>query len=163
MNKFKMVAVTGMVLLASLACSLINLGRNNDGTFTLETTLPLQVIQTTLETAANFTDIEDLQLELRDGYIDVSAASVEYQGVIVRNVSFHLELYAVNGQLAAEITNARVNGEVFDDGLFEQVNAMIAQQLTDVSGQSDRAELVDVSISPDGVKMTWQVDPSLGE
>ena len=40
---------------------------------------------------------------------------------------------------------------------------MIAQQLTDVSGQSDRAELVDVSISPDGVMMTWQVDPSLGE
>ena len=163
MKRMKLLLVVGILGLAMMACSLFNIARNDDGTLTIETTLPLQVIQTVLETSVNFTEIADLQLEPRDGYIFVSAASVQYQGFTARNVSFHLELGVQNGQLSALITNVSVSDNLFDESLFESVNQMIADRISEAAQENERAELVSVSVTQqDGVKMVWMVDASLG-
>jgi len=161
MKKIKTFLLIAIMAAAVMACSLFNIARNNDGTFTIETTLPFHMIQTTLENAANFTNIVDMQLEPRDGYIFVSAASVEYQGITARNVSFHLELSVQNGKLAAKITNVAVSDNLFDESVFENFNQMIADQLAQASQDNQRAELLSVAVAQDGVKMVWKIDPSL--
>ena len=163
MKRLRLLLVVLVLSLAGMACGLFSFSREGDGTFLVETTLPLQVIQGVLENAVDMTQVVDLQLELQEGFIFVSAASVEIQGITARDVSFHLELFAVNGKLSARITNVKVSDNLFDEALFEQFNQMIADRLSAASQENERAELVDVSISPDGVKMTWRIDPNLGE
>ena len=129
MKRFKLLLVVGIMTLAAMACGLFNINRNADGTINVETTLPLQLVQTILENSANFTEIVDLQLEPRDGYIYVSAASVQYQGITARNVSFHLELGVQNGDLSARITNVSVSDNLFDESLFVSANQMLRQKM----------------------------------
>ena len=161
MKRFKLLLVVGIMTLAAMACGLFNINRNADGTINVETTLPLQLVQTILENSANFTEIVDLQLEPRDGYIYVSAASVQYQGITARNVSFHLELGVQNGDLSARITNVSVSDNLFDESLFVSANQMLAAQLAQASQDNDQAELLSVDISQEGVKMVWRIDPNL--
>ena len=162
MKRFKLLLVVGTMTLAAMACGLFNINRNADGSYNVETTLPLQLVQTVLENSANFTDIVDLQLEPRDGYIYVSAASVQYQGITARNVSFHLELGVQNGDLSARITNVSVSDNLFDESLFESVNQMIAERISEAAQNNDQAELLSVGVSQEGVKLVYRIDPNGG-
>lgn len=161
MNRFKLLLVVAVLTAAMLACSLFNIDRNSDGTFTMETTLPLQMIQSMLENSAEFTEIVNLQLDPRDGYIFISAASVQYQGITVRNVSFHLELGVQNGDLTARITNVSVSDNLFDESFFESVNQIIADRISEAAQDNDQAELLSADVTQEGVKMVWKIDPSL--
>ena len=160
MNRFKLLLVVSVLTVVLMACSLFNIARNSDGTFTMETTLPLQVIQTMLENSAEFTEIVDLQLDPRDGYIFVSAASVRYQGITVQDVSFHLELGVQNGDLTAKITNVSLSNNLFDESFFESVNQMIAARISEAAQDNDQAELLSVDVTQEGIKMVWKIDPS---
>jgi len=160
MNRLKLLLIVSMLTVAMLACSLFNIARNSDGSFTMETTLPLQVIRNMLENSAEFTEIVDLQLDPRNGYIFVSAASVRYQGITVQDVSFHLELGVQNGDLTARITNVSLSNNLFDESFFESVNQMIAERISEAAQDNDQAELLSVDITQEGVKMVWKIDPS---
>ena len=161
MKRFKLLLLVGVITAATLACSLVNIARSEGGALTVETNLPLQLIQNMLENSAEFTEIVDLQLDPRDGYIFVSAASIQYQGFTARNVSFHLELGVQNGDLTAQITNVSVSNNLFDEALFESVNQMIAERISDAAQNNDQAELLSVNVTQDGVRMVWQVDTGL--
>ncbi len=108
MNRIIRLLVMGFLALMLLSCGLFNFSRNLDGTFRVETNLSLNVIQTMIENTAQFSDVVDMKLELRDGYIFVSAAQLDFQGVEARDVSFNLELGANNGQLTAAFTNVTI-------------------------------------------------------
>jgi hypothetical protein len=160
MKRFKLLLLVGVLAAATLACSLFNIVGSERGTLTVETILPLQVIQTTIENSADFSNIVDMQLEPRDGYIFVSAGSVEFQGFTARNVSLHLELGVRDGQLDARITNVNVSNNLFDETLFESANRLLAERLSEAAQQNERAELLSVDVTQDGVKMVWQIDTS---
>ena len=108
MNRIARLLMMGFLAFTMLSCGLFNFSRNQDGTYRVETNLPLQVVQTVIENVAQFSDVVDMKLELRDGYIFVSAAQLMFQGIEARDVSFHLELGSNNGQLVAAFTNVVV-------------------------------------------------------
>jgi len=162
MKKIRLILVSVVLAVAMISCGIFNFERTEDGLLRVETTLPLQVITSTLESAVDLSNFVNLQLELRDGYIYVQADSVEFQGITAKDVSFHIELMAVNGQLSARITNLDISGSLIDERVFESYNEMLAEQLAQASQQNDQAFLESVSISPDGVKLVWLINAGAG-
>ena len=162
MNRIVRLLVMGFLALMLLSCGLFNFSRNQDGTFRVETNLSLKMIQSIIENTAQFSDVVDMKLELRDGYIFVSAAQLNFQGVEARDVSFHLELGTANGQLTAAFTNVQVGNNAFDNQSIASYNQALAEGLAQGSQQTEPARLESISVSPEGVKMVWQIDPSSG-
>jgi hypothetical protein len=162
MARITRLLVLGTLAVVMLSCGLFNFSRNDDGTYRVETNLSLQIIQATIENAADFTNIVDMELELREGYIFVSAAQLEFQGITAKDVFFHLALGSMDGQLTAAITNLHVSDNSFDDAAIEPYNQMLAERLAQATQQSEQAKLESISVSPDGVKMIWLIDPSTG-
>lgn len=162
MKKLTMLLMLGTLVLLMLSCSFFSLQRTEDGALRAETTLSLQMLSSIIENAVDFLTFANLQYELREGYIFVHADSVEYQGITASNVSFHLELMAVNGKLAARVTNLDVSGSLIDESSFESYNQMLVDQLAQASQQNDQAFLESVSVSPEGIKMAWLLNPNPG-
>jgi hypothetical protein len=161
MNKGKFLLVLVVLTFGALACGTLNFNQLAEGQLRVETSLPLNLIQTALETAANFDQLTGLTLESRNGYIYVHADEIELEGVTGQDVSFHLELTAENGDLNAEITNVQASNESFDDSYFESFNEELAQILTDENGLEDITNFESVSITPDGISVVVIVDTNL--
>ena len=158
----KLILILGIAA-TILACSTLGFSRDEGGKLLVETNLPLTLVESTIENAAEISQIEELQMELHEGYIYVSAVSINFEGFTFQDVSFHLELSAVNQQLVVEITNVKVAGSNLDESIFTSVNQKIAERLAKSQEQMERAELVDVTVSPDGIKLVWRVDSSTGK
>jgi hypothetical protein len=161
MNKGKFLLVLVVLTFGALACGTLNFNQLAEGQLRVETSLPLNLIQTALETAANFDQLIGLTLESRNGYIYVHADEIELEGVTGQDVSFHLELTAENGDLNAEITTVQASNESFDDSYFESFNEELAQILTDENGLEDITNFESVSITPDGISVVVIVDTNL--
>jgi uncharacterized membrane protein len=155
MKKIRLVFMIGVLGLFILSCSLFSMQRTADGALRVETNLPLQVITNILSSASEMTNVVNMQVELRDGYIYVHADSVQFQNQIATNVSFHIELTEINGLLAAQITNLDMSGNMIDESAIESYNQMLTEELTKAGQQVDQAKLENVSVSPDGIKMVW--------
>lgn len=148
-----------------ISCSTFSLSRDESGKLLVETTLPLSLIEGIIENAADLSQVTELELELRQDYVFVQAASVEYKGITLKDISFHLELYVENGKLSAQMTNLSVMDGSFNDDWLGPVNQIIAEKLAEAQGKMemmDRAELVDVRVSPDGMTLVWRLKQSEG-
>ncbi len=156
-HKIVLILLLGTVL---IACSTFGVSREEGGALLLETNIPLSAIESAIENAVDLTQVVGLQLDLRDGYIFVSASSIEVQGITVQDVSFHLELSAVNGRLAAEVTHVDVSGNLIDENAFEIFNQMIAERIAQSQEQMEYAELVDASVTMKGVSLVWRLNNS---
>lgn len=161
-NKRKLIVLTIVLAMVMISCSFLNFERGEDGNLRVETTISLDLVQTALETAANFEQVVGLQLEPRDGYIYVHADTVQVQGVTGKDVSFHLVLGVENGILTAQVTDLQVNDNVFDTSQFDEYNQMIADSLSQFSEMTDRATLESVSVTTEGIKMVWILNPGTG-
>lgn len=143
-----------------LACSTFGLSRDEGGKLMLETNLPLSLVETTIENAVDASQVADLDVELRDGYVFVHAGAVNFGGLSFSNVSFHLELFVIEGRLSAEMTNVTVSGTAIDEVIYAPVNQMIEDKLTESQGQMEmmsRAELVDARVNVEGITLVWRV------
>lgn len=161
-NKQKLLVFVAVFAIVMVSCSFMNFDRGEDGNLRVETNLSLDLIQSAIELSAEFDQMVGLALEPRDGYIYVHADTVEIQGVTAQDVSFHLELGAVDGQLTANITNVQINNSAFDTSKFEGYNQIVADSLGQISDMTDRATLESVDVTPDGVKMVWILNTSSG-
>ncbi len=161
MKRTILIIFSVLLLTTALVGCAFNVNRNDDGTLRVETNLPIELVRTVIENAANFSNVVNLQLEAKEGYILVTADEIEVQGITARDVSLHLELGASSGQMTAEITNVQVADNTFDDETFEPYNQMIAARLQEASQQYERASVDSVTVSPEGILVVWRVDASL--
>ena len=69
-NRLRLI-VFGLVMLLAINACLFNVGRNDDGTLRVETNLSAEMIRNTLLTTANLPGDTTVQVELKDGYIQV--------------------------------------------------------------------------------------------
>lgn len=173
MKTRKLLLVPVVLALAVMACSTsnfnplgntgINIDSVGDGKIRMETNLSLDLIQTALETAASVDDqMIGLTLESHDGFIYVHADELEMDGVTGTDVSYHLELSSVNGDLAAEISNVQSGNGALDITHFESYNEQIAQILTDDNGLEDITNFESVSITPEGVSVVVIIEAYSG-
>ena len=136
MTKIRNILFLLTATVVMLSCGLLNLGRNDDGSYRVETNLPLSVVESVINNSSEFTSILNLEMELREGYIYLHADSVSFEGNEISDVTMHLKLSAVNGKLSARITNVEVSGLPIDENMFEQANEMLAQKLEEASNDN---------------------------
>ncbi|MBN2044581.1 MAG: hypothetical protein JW757_06135 [Anaerolineales bacterium] len=156
-SKIIVILIVGMTI---LACSSFGFSRDETGALLFETRLPLTMLQSTIESSVDLSQLEDPLIELHEGYIYFRAASINFEGIVFEDLSFHIELSVLEGQLSARMTNVTVSGSEIDDKVFEPVNQMITERLAQSVEQVEQAELVDVRVSPEEITLVWRLNRS---
>jgi hypothetical protein len=143
MNKVLRTSSILLVMLAILtsACK-ANISRNEDGTFTVETTITQQELQEVISSSIADPLITNVTVALQQGYVSVSADHQRLNDASKTDtLSFRLDLSVNNGQLAASITDAQIDG--------------IANRLSNFGERRENATMQSVIITPEIITMTW--------
>lgn len=151
-----------MVLLATAslaisACS-IAVDRNPDGSLRLEVNLPESTIQEEITAALNDPLITDLQVDLRQGYIFVTADRKRVLGDETDLLSFRLDLGTHDGHLTAVISDAKINDEPVNDAYVEVWNQRLAQRLEEAAKRNPDSSLQSVSVGDDALNFIWRIE-----
>lgn len=149
----------GLIVLALTmsACS-IGVDRNPDGSLRLEVNLPEATIQDEIEAGLNDPLIQDLQADLREGYILVTADRKRVLGDQVDRMTFRLDLGAQDGQLTAAISQAEINGEAVDPAFVSVWNQRLANRLEKAGRRNPDATLQSVTISGEALTFVWRIE-----
>lgn len=155
-NKIKFISLFLLVGLVS-ACS-ANITRNEDGSLTVETTMTAESLQTEIQAAIADPLIESMTVQLKQGYIDVSAERKRLNSDQTDTLTFRLDLGVNNGHLTATISNALLDGQAVEANRVELWNERIANRLTNFSQRRSNSSLQLVNVTSEAVTMTWHVE-----
>ena len=157
MNKvFRTTAILVVMLtLFTSACNR-NISRNDDGSFTVETTISQQELQEVISNSIADPLVTNVTVSLQQGYVSVSADHQRLNDAAKTDtLSFRLDLSVSNGQLTASITNAQIDGIAIEQNRVDNWNQTIANRLSNFGKRSEKATLQSVSITPENAIMTW--------
>ena len=160
MNKRNMYGLMVLLALAAFlvsACS-INIDRNPDGSLRVEVNLPESTIQEEIAAALDDPLINEVKVDLHEGYISVEAERRRVFGDEVDMLSFRLDLGVADGHLTAAISNAKVNDQPFDQAVVAVWNERIAKKLEDAGKRNPDATLQSLSIDETALHFTWRVE-----
>jgi len=160
MNKKQWVAMVMLLANASLAlgaCS-IAVDRNPDGSLRLEVNLPESAIQEEIAAALDDPLITDLQADLRQGYIYVTAERKRVMGDETDMLTFRLDLGTKEGHLTAVISDAKINQEPVNEAYVDIWNERLAKRLENAGKQNPNSSLQSVSVSDDSLDFIWRVE-----
>jgi len=157
MNKvFRTTAIlVAMLTLFTSACNR-NISRNDDGSFTVETTISQQELQEVISNSIADPLVTNVTVSLQQGYVSVSADHQRLNDAAKTDtLSFRLDLSVSNGQLIASITDAQIDGIAIEQNRVDNWNQTIANRLSNFGKRSEKATLQSVSITPENAIMTW--------
>jgi hypothetical protein len=160
MNKKQWMAMVVLLASASLAlgaCS-IAVDRNPDGSLRLEVNLPETTIQEEIAAALDDPLITDLQADLRQGYIYVTAERKRVVGDETDMLTFRLDLGTKEGHLTAVISDAKINDEPVDEAYVGIWNERLAKRLENAGKRNPDSSLQSVSVSDDSLDFIWRVE-----
>jgi hypothetical protein len=133
--------------------------RNEDGSWTVETSISQEDLQQAINAAIADPLIKDLTVSLQDGYALVSAERQRLNDASRTDaLTFRLDLGVSNGQLIASVSNATLDGVPIESERVNHWNETIASRLQKIGQKRPNTSLQSVSITPQGVNMTWLVD-----
>jgi hypothetical protein len=157
MNKISKMVLLFLIALLVTACKK-DIVRNNDGSFTVETTITQQELQEAITAAIADPLVKNVTVSLQSGYV---LASGEHQRLNdaskTDTLGFRLDLGVSNGQLTAAISNAQIDGIAIEQNRVDNWNQTLANRLSNIGKTQGNATLQSVSITPDIVTMTWNV------
>jgi hypothetical protein len=139
------------------ACS-INVDRNPDGSLRLDVNLPESTIQEEIAAALDDPLINEVRVDLKQGYISVEAERRRVFGDEIDLLSFRLDLGIADGHLTAAISEAKVNDQPFDQAVVAVWNERIAKKLEDAGKRNPDATLQSLSIDDTALHFTWRVE-----
>ncbi len=157
MNKvFRTTAILLVILAALTSACKANVSRNEDGTFTVETTITQQELQEVISSSIADPLVSNVSASLQQGYVSVSADHQRLNDSSKTDtLSFRLDMSVSNGQLIASITNAQIDGIAIEQDRVDNWNQTIANRLSDFGKRSEKTTLQSISITPEIVTMTW--------
>ena len=138
MNKKQWMAMVMLLATASLALGACNIAvdRNPDGSLRLEVNLPESAIQEEIAAALDDPLITDLQADLRQGYIYVTAERKRVVGDETDMLTFRLDLGTKEGHLTAVISDAKINQEAVNEAYVDIWNERLAKRLENAGKQT---------------------------
>ena len=145
------------VALLVTACTK-NIVRNDDGSFTVETTISQQELQEVITSSIADPLVKNVTVSLQSGYVLVSGERQRLNDASkTDSLTFRLDLSVSNGQLNAAISNAQIDGVSIEQNRVDNWNQTIANRLSNFGKKSEKATLQAISITPELVTMTWKV------
>jgi hypothetical protein len=107
-------------------------------------------------------ELDNLEVDLQDGYILVRAEKEHPDGSGTDSVSFRLDLGVSDSHLSATISQAQHNGAPMDQERVERWNERIAERLERIAQRRPNTTLQSVKVSTDKIVMNWQVTVNRG-
>jgi len=128
------------------------------GCLVIEVDLPESTIQEEIAAALNDPLITDLQVDLRQGYIFVTADRKRVLGDETDMLSFRLDLGTHDGHLTAVISDAKINDEPVNEAYVTVWNQRLAQRLEEAAKRNPDSSLQSVSVGDDALNFIWWVE-----
>lgn len=153
----KLLIMLILLTLSLTACN-ANINKNDDGSFTVETTISQTELQEIISASIADPLVQDITVTLNSGYITVNGTRQRLNDSSQTDtMSFRLDLGVSNGELTASVSNAQIDGYAIDEARINNWNQTIANRLSNFGGRSENAKLQSVSITTSEVKMIWNV------
>jgi hypothetical protein len=149
-----LLALAAILLLSG--CS-ARVDRNEDGSLLVETTMSETSIQRQLSAALSSEKINDVNVDLRNGWIQVNGSLTGENGRI-NEIQFRLDLGVADGHLTAAISDVQINGRSVPASQTAGWNERISAQLEQTGRNSERASLQGVAITDDLLTMQWRLE-----
>lgn len=144
---------------ALLSACQFNMARNDDGSFTIETSISAQDLQTEINAALADPLIQDLSVSLQSGYLLVSGERQRLNdNSKTDTLTFRLDLGVKDGQLMATVSDAKLNSNVVEQNRVDHWNQTITNRLQKFGQRRSNTRLQVVVIAPDAVQMTWLIE-----
>lgn len=156
MRKTLIVALAGLSLLAS-ACA-VDIEANADGSLTVESFIAEADLQDAIDKTIDDPEVEDLDVDFRDGHIAVEGKGKNEADDRINTVSFEAILSVDDGHLGVEIYDAVWNGEPMPDWIVEAWNTALADELERQGREDPDSTLVRVDVTDDDITMEWHVE-----
>jgi len=115
-------------------------------------------LQSEIRAALADPQIENITVQLKQGYIDVSAERKRLNSDRTDTLTFRLDLGASNGHLTATISNALLEGQAVEADRVELWNEHIANRLANFNQRRPNSSLQSVNVTSEAVTMTWHVE-----
>lgn len=156
-KKYVFSLVLIILIFSTNACN-VQVERNSDGSLKVETTMTEAVIQTEITAALADPLIQNVEVDLKNGYILVTAERRRLKGDQTDALNFLLALGASQGKLTASISEARLNDLPVDSEWVAVWNQRIANRLARTGQRNPNSTLQTVTIGSDDLKLVWRVE-----
>jgi hypothetical protein len=133
--------------------------RNQDGSYTLETSLSETDMQTAITASIADQLIQELNVDLKPGYILATGTRKRLNSDQTDTLTFRLDLGVNAGQLTATISNALLDGFPIEQERVALWNERIANRLSKSASRNQNSKLQSVVVSESLVTMTWRIKP----
>jgi hypothetical protein len=158
MNKISKLALLFLFALMVTACKK-DMVRNDDGSLTMETTIAQQELQEVISSSIADPLVKNVTVSLQSGYALVSGERQRLNDTSkTDSLTFRLDLSVSNGQLAAAITNAQVDGVSIEQIRVDNWNQTITNRLANFGNRGHKATLQAISVTTESVTMSWKVN-----
>lgn len=152
-KKFLLLIVLGASVAAGCKA---NISRNDNGTFTIQTTVSQQQLQEIITSSIADPLVKGVTVTLQSGHVLVAGERARLNDPNHSDqMSFRLDLGAQKGRLTSTISNAVLDGIAIEQNRVDLWNERIAYRLALLGDQSGSAALQSVVITPQAVTMTW--------
>jgi osmotically-inducible protein OsmY len=132
--------------------------RNADGSLTVETTMTGESLQSEIQAAIADPLIENMTVQLKQGYIDVSGERKRLNSGQIDMLTFRLDLGVSDGHLTATISNALLDGKAVEADRVALWNERIANRLEQFGQRRSNSSLQSVNVTSEAITMTWHVE-----
>ena len=135
-----------------------NITRNADGSLTIETSMTAESLQAEIQAAIADPLIQNLTVQLEQGYINVSGERKRLNSDQTDTLTFRLDLGASDGHLTATISNALIDGQAVEANRVALWNERIANRLENFDQRRPNSSLQSVNVTSEAITMTWHVE-----
>jgi hypothetical protein len=156
MNRIVIMMAVGLSVLLA-ACS-VQIERNSDGSLGVETYMTGADLQSEIDSALADPLIQEINVNLHTGYATVLVVRERVASNATDEMSFRLELGAVGGHLAVEISETEINGFPLNPEWSAVWNERIAQRLERAGRRNPNSSLEQVLMDPNGLTMVWRIE-----
>ena len=156
MRKSLIALIAGLGLL-SAACA-VDIEANADGSLTVQSFVTEVDFQDALDKIVHDPNVEDLQVDFRDGGVSVFLEGRDEHDGSLNTISFEATLSVVDGHLGAEIFDAAWNGEPIPQRIVDKWNDSLARELEREGRKDPDSTLMRVDVSEDDIAMEWRVE-----
>ena len=157
-QNIKKLSVLAIILLFALSACKANIARNDDGSFTVETSVTQAQLQEIISSSIADPLIKSLTVTLQPSYISVTGERERLNDASKTDtMSFRLDLGVSNGELMASITDAQIDGTAIEQNRVDNWNQTIANRIANIGSRNENAKLLSVTVTPEEVLMIWNV------
>jgi hypothetical protein len=156
--KSKSLSLLLVALVFLISACRANISRNSNGSLSVETIISQQELQEAINTSIADPLIKDLNVSLQQGYILVTGHRQRLNDAgKTDTLNFRLDLLVNNGQLAATVSNATLDGKPIEQSRVDHWNQTIASRVLIIAKKRPNTSIKSVSVKPEAVTMDWTV------